>query len=249
MNNMHNWLKEGERLDDLQRNGLHIIQHPKTFRFGMDAVLLAHFADIRLRDHVVDLGTGTGILPLLMSQKEETATFEGVEIQAMMADMATRSILMNGLEKRITIHCGDMRDTKGFLNHHKANVVVCNPPYGKNGAVLCNHLDTVTVARHETNSTLTDVIKAGARLLGYHGRFYVVFPAQRMLEVCDAMRAENIEPKRMQWVYAKASKAPYLVLVEGMKEAKASLLCMPPLIVYNEDGSETDSLRTIYHMT
>lgn len=126
-----NLLKPGERLDDLQRNGLHIIQHPRAFRFGMDAVLLADFTRLRPRERVADMGTGTGILPLLLSQKQPDARFEAFEIQPEMADMARRSVALNGLEERIRVHAADMRAAYELIGRESMHAVVCNPPYGK----------------------------------------------------------------------------------------------------------------------
>jgi len=244
---MSEWLKENERIDDLQRNGLRIIQHPDTFRFGMDAVLLADFTRLRPRERVADMGTGTGILPLLLSQKEESCSFEAIELQPAMADMARRSVGLNRLEERIHIHCTDMRDAWQILGREQMHAVVCNPPYGKKGGVLTSETETVLLSRHETDCTIEDVAASCSAVLRNHGRLSIVFPAQRMLELCDALRAKRLEPKRIRMVCAHAHDAPYLVMVEAMKNAKPQLLWMPPLIVYHADGSETDEIRRIYH--
>ena len=236
----------GERLDDLQNNGLKILQKPEGFRFGMDAVLLAHFARLRKRDTVADMGTGTGILPLLMSQSEPTARFYGFEWQADVADMARRSVAMNGLTERITIYDSDLRDAPRLLGRESVNAVVCNPPYGKLGGVILSSTQTKTLARHETECALGEILLASAAILRNQGRMWLVFPAPRALEMLDSLRACHLEPKRLRMVCAKASKAPYLLLVEAVKNAKPMLLWLPPLIVYHEDGTETDELREIY---
>lgn len=240
-------LKDEERIDDLQRNGLRIIQHPKAFRFGMDAVLLADFARLRPRERVADMGTGTGILPLLLSQKEESCTFEAFEIQPDMADMAQRSVQLNGLEERIRVHTADMRRAWKMTGREKMHAVVCNPPYGKLGSVLLNDTDPVSLARHEQDCTIDDVAASCAAVLRNHGRLSIVFPAQRMLELCDALRKNRLEPKRIRMVCAHVDKPPYLVMVEAMKNAKPHLLWMPPLVVYHADGTETEEIRRIYH--
>lgn len=240
-------LKENERVDDLQRNGLKIIQNEKAFRFGMDAVLLADFTRVAIRDKIADMGTGTGILPLLLSQKEETVTFEAFEIQPDMAEMAQRSMRMNGLEHRISVHALDMRDALTTIDRESMDAVVCNPPYGKNGAALKSETETVSIARHEEESTIEDIIGACAALLRNKGRLSMVFPAQRMLELLDALRKHRLEPKRIRMVCAKVDRAPYLVMVEAMKNARPALLWMPPLVVYHADGSETDEIHRIYH--
>lgn len=244
---MQTIIKPGERVDDLQRNGLHILQNPQGFCFGMDAVLLADFAQLRKRDRVADMGTGTGILPLLMSQNEPTARFDAFEWQADMADMATRSVAMNGLEDRIAIHTADYRQAYELVGRESMDAVVCNPPYGKQGGTLLNEQDSVTLARHETEATICDVAAACAAILRTHGRLYMVFPASRMLELCDALRQHRLEPKRIRMVCAKLQKPPYLVLVEAMKNARPGLLWMPPLVVYHPDGRETGEMDRIYH--
>ncbi len=240
-------LKQDERIDDLQRNGLRIIQHPEAFRFGMDAVLLADFVRLKPRESVADMGTGTGILPLLLSQKQDSCTFEAFEIQPEMADMAGRSVAMNGLQERINVHACDMREAWKVVGREKMHAVVCNPPYGKRGGTLTNDTEGVVVARHETDCTIEDVTASCSAVLRNGGRASIVFPAQRMLELCDALRKVRLEPKRIRMVCAHADKPPYLVMVEAMKNAKPQLLWMPPLIVYNADGSTTDEIKRIYH--
>lgn len=244
---MSELLKPNERIDDLQRNGLRIIQNPEAFRFGMDAVLLADFTRLRPRDQVADMGTGTGILPLLLSQKDETCTFDAFEIQPDMAEMAQRSVQLNGLENRIRVHAADMRNAWEITGREKMHVVVCNPPYGKRGGTLTSEASTVSLARHEADCTIEDVAASCAAVLRNHGRLNIVFPAQRMLELCDALRRCRLEPKRIRMVCAHIDKPPYLVMVEAMKNAKPQLLWMPPLVVYHADGTETDEIRRIYH--
>lgn len=244
---MNEWTKPGERVDDLQRNGLRIIQNPNAFRFGMDAVLLADFTRLRPRERVADMGTGTGILPLLLSQKEASCTFEAFEWQTDMADMASRSVRLNGLEERIRIHASDMRKAYEILGRETMNAVVCNPPYGKRGGALTSETSSVLLARHETDCTIEDVAASCAAVLKNLGRLHIVFPAQRMLELCDALRKSRLEPKRIRMVCAHLDNPPYLVMVEAMKNAKPQLLWMPPLIVYNADGTETEEIRRIYH--
>jgi len=244
---MSEWLKPNERLDDLQRNGLRIIQNPAAFRFGMDAVLLADFMRLRPREQVVDMGTGTGILPLLLSQKEASCTFEAFEIQPDMAEMAGRSVALNGLADRIRVHAADMRKAWQIIGREKMHAVVCNPPYGKRGGTLTSETASVSLARHEEDCTIEDVCASCAAVLRNGGRLCIVFPAQRMLELCDALRKYRLEPKKIRMVCAHADKPPYLVMVEAMKNAKPQLLWMPPLVVYHADGSETDEIKRIYH--
>lgn len=240
-------LRPGERLDDLQRNGLRIIQHPSAFRFGMDAVLLADFTRLKPHERVADMGTGTGILPLLMSQKQPDARFEAFEIQPDMADMARRSVALNGLEERIRVYAADMRTAHELIGRESMHAAVCNPPYGKRGGALANETAALLLARHETDCTIEDITASCAAVLRTHGRLSMVFPTPRLLELLDAMRLSRLEPKRIRMVCAREDRAPYLALVEAMKNAKPGLLWMPPLIVYRPDGSETDELKRIYH--
>lgn len=244
---MEELVKPGERVDDLQRDGLRIIQNPDAFCFGMDAVLLADFSRLRPRDQVADMGTGTGILPLLMSHNQATATFHAIEIQHDMADMARRSVRMNGLDERIHVYNADLRDASELLGRESMDTVVCNPPYGKRGGTLACETSAHQIARHETECDIKDVVRACAAVLRNHGRFSMVFPAQRMLELCDVLRTKRLEPKRIRMVCAKADRAPYLVLVEAVKNARPALLWLPPLIVYHPDGRETEEIDRIYH--
>lgn len=242
-------LLPGERVDDLQLNDLHIIQSENGFRFGMDAVLLSDFARVRPREHVADLGTGTGILPILMSAQRPDVSFDAFEIQPQMADMASRSVRLNGLEDRVRIHAADMQSAAEVLGYGSTHLVTCNPPYGKQGSTLKNTAESVTIARHEEDTTIDSWVKAASAILRNMGRLCMVFPAQRIIELIDAYRRFRIEPKRIRLVYAKADRAPYLVLLEGMKNAKPGLLWMPPLIVYEPDGRETAEIDRIYHRT
>ncbi|HNW86150.1 MAG TPA: tRNA1(Val) (adenine(37)-N6)-methyltransferase [Candidatus Limiplasma sp.] len=235
-----------ERLDDLQTNGLRILQKPACFCFGMDAVLLAHFTRLRPRDRIADLGTGTGILPILMSQTEPTACFEAFEWQPDMADMAQRSVALNGLEHRITIHAEDLRNAPDRIGRGSVHGVVCNPPYGKQGGVILSQTEEQLLARHEKDCTLADILRAGAAILRNQGRLWMSFPSARMLELTDSLRENRLEPKQIRMVCAKASKAPYLLLMEAVKNAKPMLTWLPPLIVYHEDSTETDELKAIY---
>lgn len=236
-----------ERVDDLQRNGLAIIQNPNQFCFGMDAVLLADFVTLRKHDRVVDLGTGTGILPILLSQNEDTAVFDAIEWQPYMAEMSGRSIQMNGLQDRICIHCDDVRNAHSFLGYETVSAVVSNPPYGKQKATIHSENTGERLSKHETDCTLTDFINAAAAILKNQGRFFVVFPANRLLDLLDTLRSKRLEPKRIRMVCSKASKPPYLVMIEAVKNAKPFLLWEKPLIVYNENGVETAEMDRIYH--
>ena len=235
-----------ERLDDLQNNGLKVLQKKRGFRFGMDTILLKDFARIKPHEHVADLGTGSAVLPLLLSQKEPTASFAAFEWQTDIADMASRSVRLNHLENRILIYGEDLRNAANVIGKASVNAVVCNPPYGKKGNIIPSETETKRLSRHETDCEIAEIVEAAADLLKNQGRLSMVFPSHRMVELLDLMRSYRVEPKRIRMVCAKASKAPYLLLVEGMKNARPMLHWLPPLIVYHEDGSETEELKRIY---
>jgi len=239
-------LKEKERIDDLQRGGLHVIQRADAFRFGTDAVLLADFAAPRLRDRVCDLGTGTGVIPLLLYARQQTITADAVEIQPDMADMAARSMCLNALNEKIRVHVGDLREIRTLLGHAQYDLVTCNPPYGKAGGTLLNPGESKRLARHEDSCHIEDVAQAAQWLLRNGGRLCCVFPSHRLLELCDAMRSKKIEPKRIRLVCSRADKAPHLCLVEGMLDARPGLHMESTLVIYDEQGQYTPELRRIY---
>lgn len=241
-------VKQGERIDDLQRGGLRIIQNEQGFRFGTDAVLLADFCAARPAERVCDMGTGTGVLPLLISARAAGTTFDAFEIQEDVADMASRSVRLNGLESRIHIHAADCRNAAQIIGHESVQLVVTNPPYTKGGAGLISPEQTRALSRSE-EVTLEDWMSACARVLQNGGRLCVVFPAPRFLQLCDAMRANRVEPKRIRFVAARADAAPKLVLVEGKMGGKPGLHFMPLLMTHDENGGFTAEMRRIYGET
>ena len=235
-----------ERIDDLQRGGLRVIQRADAFRFGTDAVLLADFAAPRRHDRVCDLGTGTGIIPLLLYARENTISADAVEIQPDMADMAARSMAMNGLNEKIRVLPGDLRSIRTLLPHARYDLVTCNPPYGKAGGTLLNPDASKRLARHEESCAIEDVACAAAWLLQTGGRLCCVFPAARMIELSDAMRKYRMAPKRIRMVHSRVEKAAHLCLMEGMLDARPGLIIEPPLVIYDENNAYTPELRRIY---
>ncbi len=243
---IQNKLREGERIDELQRNGYMIIQHPKRFCFGMDAVLLSGFVNVKAGERALDLGTGTGIIPILLEAKTQGEHFTGLEIQPESADMAQRSVRLNGLESKIDIVTGDIKDASIRFGASSFDVVTTNPPYmiGKHG--LQNMQDAKTIARHEVLCTLEDILRETARLLPPKGRFYMVHRPFRLSEIMCRMTAYGIEPKRMKLVYPYADREPNMVLLEGLRGGRPRLTVEKPLIVYREDGKYTDEIYEIY---
>ena len=239
-------LLPGERLDDLQCDGLKLIQRPDAFRFGTDSVLLADFAAPRMRERAVDLGCGTGAIALLMAGHQPTATVAAVELQPDIADMAGRSVALNGLEARVQVHCLDMREAWRTLGAGRYSLAVCNPPYGRNGAALESQRETVRLARHEGDLTPSDVARSAAMLLKNGGRFCAVYPAPRAYELMRAMDDAGIAPKRLRTVHGVAGRAPKFVLLEGVKQGGSGLHWLTPLVLRNEDGSFTQEWHRIY---
>ncbi|EOS79152.1 hypothetical protein C817_03031 [Dorea sp. 5-2] len=239
-------LKPGERLDNLQIGGYEIIQMPGRFCFGMDAVLLSSYARVKKQEKALDLGTGTGILPILLEAKNEGCHYTGLEIQAESADMARRSVRYNCLEERIDIVTGDIREASAIFGTGSYQVITVNPPYmiGEHG--LKNEKEALYVARHEVLCTLADVLRESARILPPRGRFYMVHRPFRLPEILSKMSNAGIEPKRMRLVYPHVDKEPNMVLIEGVRGGNPRMKVEPPLIVYREDGSYTDEILAIY---
>lgn len=241
-------LKTKERLDDLNIKGYQIIQDPGRFCFGMDAVLLSGFAHIKKGEKVLDLGTGTGIIPILLEAKTQGSHFTGLEIQPESADMATRSVQYNHLEEKISIVTGDIKDASNIFGASSFDVVTTNPPYMIAEHGLRNEADAKTIARHETLCTLDDILMQSARILKMNGRFYMVHRPFRLAEIFSKMVAYGIEPKRMQLVYPSLDKEPNMVLIEGYRGGKSRITIEKPLIVYKDDKSYTDDILAIYGM-
>ena len=239
-------LKENERVDDLQRNGYGIIQRTGAFCFGMDAVLLSGFAAVRQGEQALDLGTGTGIIPILLEAKSEGRHFTGLEIQPDMADMARRSVAYNHLESKIEIVTGDIKEAGRLFDLASFDVVTSNPPYMNDAHGLKNPDLPKAIARHEILCTLEDVVRSAAILLKPGGRFYMVHRPFRLAEIIYTLKQHKLEPKRMRLVHPYVDKEPNMVLIDAAKGGKQRITVEPPLIVYNKDGSYTDEIYQIY---
>lgn len=239
--------REGERVDDLQRGDLGILQRPDGFRFGTDAVLLADFVRLRPGNRVADLGAGGGILCLLLSQNEPTASFDAVEIQPDVADMARRSMEMNGLADRIAVHAMDMRGAAACLGYERFDAVVCNPPYWPGGSTE-RARKTENAARFQDLIGLGEIMAAGASLLRIGGRMNVVYPAGQAAALFEAARAKRLEPKRARLFQNHARAEARLILMEAVKLGKPGLSWMPTLMRLNDKGRESDEWARIYHI-
>ena len=239
-------LKPNERIDDLQRNNYRIIQDPERFCFGMDAVLLSGFAKAKEGDHVIDLGTGTGIIPILMEAKTKASNLVGLEIQPESADMAQRSVELNHLEKKIRIVTGDIREASSIFGAATFDVVTSNPPYMTEHHGITNEKSPKAIARHELLCTLEDVICQAAKLLRPGGSLYMVHRPFRLVDIMVLMREYHLEPKRMKLVYPYIDKDPNMVLIEGLRGGRPRMTVEKPLIVYKEPGVYTDEIYEIY---
>lgn len=239
-------LKENERIDDLQRNHLRIIQKTDGFCFGMDAVLLSGFAAVKPGERVLDLGTGTGIIPILLSAKTEGEHFTGLEIQEEIAGMAKRSVSMNGLEKKIEIVNGDIKEASRIFGAASFDVVTTNPPYMNDAHGLKNPTEVKAISRHEVLCTLEDVVREGAKVLKHRGRMYMVHRPHRLIEILNTMTKYRLEPKRMKLVHPFRDKEANMVLIEAVRGGGAWMKVEPPVIVYKEPGVYSEEIYDIY---
>ena len=240
-------LKENERIDDLQLNGLKIIQNKDGFCFGIDSVLLSDFAkDIPANSRVLDLGTGTGILGILLCGKTHLSEIYGVDIQEEVCEMASRSIRLNNLEDRFKIINKNIKDLNTVFEENSFDVVISNPPYKKDKSGLKNESETKLISRHEISASLEDFIKGSSKLLKYNGNLYMVHRPERLSDLFCLLRNYNLEPKKLRLVYSYANSKPKLILVKATKNAKSFLNIDEPLIIYNKDGSYTDEIFRIY---
>lgn len=245
-NNISDYLLEGERIDSLERNNYKIIQNPAKFCFGMDAVLLSGFARVKPGEITLDLGTGTGIIPILLEAKTRGMHFTGLEIQTESADMARRSVALNNLSEKIDIVEGDIKTASKFFGCSVFDVVTSNPPYMDDNHGLRNPDLPKAIARHELLCSLEDVIREASRLLKPSGRFYLVHRPFRLAEIFSILASYSLEPKRMKLVHPFVDKEPNMVLPECIRGARPMLKVEAPLIVYKQEGVYTDEIYTIY---
>jgi tRNA1(Val) A37 N6-methylase TrmN6 len=239
-------LEPNERVDDLLTHQLHIIQSREVFSFSMDAVLLARFAGVPPRGKVLDLCTGNGVVPLLLSTRTKAA-LDGVEIQPRLADMARRSVQMNGLEQQIRIFEGDLRSFHEQSGYGVYDAVTVNPPYMPQGTGDRNENVYVAMARHEMNGSLDEIVAACGRLVRTGGRVSMVHRPTRFVEIMETMRRWKLEPKRIRFVHAHAEAEANMVLIEAVRDAKPEVRLLPPLIVYNEERQYNEELLRIYY--
>ena len=230
-------LNSDEQLDDLQIGGLKIIQKKKGFKFGTDAVLLSHFAKSIKSDNTLDLCTGSAIIPLLLSAKTKTPHFSAVEIQSDIADMAKRSVKLNGLSEKISVYNEDLKNATDYLKKRQFDLITCNPPYMRAGSAVPNLTDAKLIARHEVMCTLEDIIKQASQLVSLTGHFVMVHRPERLCDCIALMRKYRLEPKRLRFVHKSVGYAPTLFLIDGLYNGKSDLKILPPLNMYCLDGT------------
>lgn len=243
-------LMEDETLDDLQLKGLSIIQKKKAFRFGVDAVLLANFAKIKNNSSVIDLCSGTGIVPFILAGKTSAKSIIGVEIQQEMVEMAKRSVSYNNLEERVSFAYGDIKDAELIKSLERVDVVTVNPPYKAENSGLISIDEKEAIARHEICCNLEDVVSAARALLKDNGKFYMVHRPERLIDIFILMRKYRIEPKSLQLVHPDLKSPPNIVLIEGQRDGKPFLKWQPPLFIYKygENGNKifSEELNRLY---
>ena len=240
-------LKPNEQICDLQRNGYRLIQDKEKFCFGMDAVLLSSFAKVRENESVIDFGTGTGVIPILLEAKTAGRKFVGLEIQTESVDLAKRNIELNNLQDIIEIAEGDIKEASIIFGKDSFDVVVSNPPYMQENNGLENPDEPKAIARHEVKCTLKDIIREAAAVLKPNGRFYMIHRPRRLADAIELMREYKIEPKNIRMVYPYADKPANMVLIEGARGGKPMLNIEEPLIVYEEPNVYTKDLLEIYN--
>lgn len=241
-------LKEKERIDDLEYKGLKIIQNEDGFCFGMDSVLLSDFAkNIKKGSKVLDLGTGTGIIPILLCGKTELKEVIGIEIQEDVADMAKRSSELNDLQDRFKIINANILELKNLYENQSFDVIVTNPPYKKKSTGIINENEAKQISRHELTANLEDFIRVSKDLLKDKGELYMVHRPERLVDVISLMRKYRIEPKILRFVSPKENKEPNLILIKGVKNGKSFIKVEKNLIVYDQNGNYTDEILKIYN--
>ena len=239
-------VKDDETLEDLQIGGYRLIQKKDGFRFGMDAVLLSDFAKDIKGENMLDMCTGSGVIPVLLAAKTKIPEIFGMEIQEEVFQVAKRSVMLNELSGRVFLECGDIKNAAKVYGKRRFDLITCNPPYMPAGTAVKNELSSKIIARHEVMCTLEDVIESASLLLKQHGHFAMVHKPTRLADILCLMRSYEIEPKRIRFVHKTVDAEPSLVLLEGVYKGGRELRILPPLYLVDENGNETLEIKRIY---
>ena len=237
-----------ERVDDLQLNGLKIIQNPDWFCFGVDAVLLTDYSakNIKKGSRVLDLCSGNGIIPILLSEKSSAKSIFGLEIQEPVCEMAKRSVKLNHLDDKISMVCGDLKDAVELFGRSSFQYITCNPPYKEAGGGLKTKADTTTLARHEILCTLEDVVRVSSNILEPQGKLCMIHRPERLVDIIYLMKKHNLEPKRLRFIHPYPDKIATMILIEGVRQGRPKLFLDPPLYIYEEKGVYSKEINSIY---
>ena len=240
-------INANERIDDLCRDNLRLIQNTDVFCFGMDAVLLSTFAKAGKNQKVLDMGTGNGVIPILMQAKNPGSMYTGLEIQDIGYDLAVRNVELNSLSDKVNIVKGDIKEASQILGGASFNVVTSNPPYMNENHGIVNPESAKAIARHELLCSLEDVVREASKCLKVKGHMYMVHRPSRLVDIFTSMKNNHLEPKRIRLVYPHIDKPANMVLIEAVKGGRSQLIVEEPLIVYNSDGSYTEELLKMYN--
>ncbi len=236
----------GERLDKLENSSLVVLQKPEYFCFGMDAVLLAQLTNLKAGDFICEFGTGSGVIPLILTNRRSDVKVIALEIQKEMSDMALRSVFLNGVQHRISVLEADFCRTSTLLGTGVFQLVVCNPPYRSLNRGLINPVQQKAMSRHEISGSLEEWVREAARILKPKGRLAIVYRPQRLAELIMVLKENRLEPKRMIFIQSKKNRAPNLVFIESVKGANPELIVERPLIIYQQSGEYTEELINLY---
>lgn len=241
-------LKENERIDDLQLNGLRLIQNSEMFCFGVDAVLLADYAKASIKKgaKVLDLCCGNGIVPILLTAKSKAEFIYGLEVQTESAKLAEKNVVFNGLDEKIKVICDNLKNSESHFKKAVFDNITCNPPYKENGGGLKNTSDSIMIARHEILCTLEDIIRVSSQLLKPTGKLTLIHRPERLADIIILMKKYKIEPKRLRFVHPKYEKTATMILIEGSRGGRPKLVLDPPLYIYKSDGVYSDEIDRIY---
>jgi len=232
--------------DTFFNGNISVKQNRNGYRFSIDAVLLAGHVKTNSGDRILDIGTGSGIISLILAYRNSQINIYGVEVQKNLADLATLNVRDNNIEERVKVLCADIKNLNADMISGPLDIVVSNPPYRKAKSGRMNSDNQRAIARHEMATTLTDILKAASRLLRVSGRFVIIYPSERIADMVTQMRLSGIEPKYFRFIYSKSNSESKLVIVEGVKGGRTGAKIVSPLVIYRDDGTYTDEVNRMF---